>query len=283
MNQNRIFDVFEVIVPPLPIPSQFYRCDKVFHHFKLLEPLYYDYNQYGVVLIAGDEAKLYSVSGTNYQLVNSVHIYRMNKHKCGGQSSVRFMHIRQNQLIDYIKQVTDCMNSTWIKDSVVQVAGIVICGMAEMKDLLIDSKSSTMNPKLRQVIRKVLTCSTTNLTMNYVLEQSQDILGECDVAAESKVVQELMDQVVQQIDEKQSTVRPLIYGPDEIKTALQNQMVKTLYLHKQSSLFGECKQLAQEQSHVQLHIVTVFNEIASLWLTSYGGIMAETWFAVHND
>lgn len=268
---SRIFDVFETITPPLPIKSNFYRCDKVFHHWPILEPLYKDYNQYGVVLIEGDEAKLYCVNGSNHYLANSAHIYRMNKHKCGGQSSVRFMHLRQNQLVEFIKQITDLMNTTWLKDSVLQISGLIIAGMAELKDLIVQSNSSTLNPKLKSILRRTLPCSKENLNMNWVISQCQDILGLCDISEETKLINVLMSKL--QEDEKS-----MIYGFTEIKDALENQQVKKLYLHRDSKHYQDIKTLLPSSSSVACIELCLLNDVGSVWLNNFGGMFAEPWF-----
>ena len=286
MNQiGRVFDtenentIMEMISPPMPIIADFYRCDKRFHHAHILMPLYHDYETYGIALIAGEDSELYNISGTTTKQVGTLGIYRNKRMKNGGMSSNRFLHIRQSQIADYVKKLALQMNQTWIVDSVPQVKGIILAGMAEIKDEV--WHSSFLDPKLAQIIRKSIRCTQQSLTLDSVLSQCQDIIGSCDIIEETKNMSNLLAML------NKPDMHDYQYGYKEIEEALKQNLVSHIYLHQgmeDQAQFLRLQNLAREavaQQNIKFTVFSLVNSTGAQFLSNLGGAVFTLWKNAH--
>ena len=267
--------MIEILEPPLPIRQFVYRCDKQFHT-QCVESLFRDHDRYGVALICGDEAKLYSVQGTECELVESVTCYRINQKKCGGQSSMRFCRIRQSQIQEFIKKIEETVNRVWIQDgNVLQIKGLVIAGMAEIKDAVLSFESGVLHSKLKKALRASVNCSDQMFVIPYVLQQCSNILGECDVEQENKEIEQLLFKVA----DNPESANLMVYGRQEIEEALLEMQIRKLYVHQTVvEKYASLKELAKA-SLIETKLFTVTSSVSAQWLAGYDGILAECWFA----
>lgn len=75
--------IYTSLTPPLPIKSNYYRCDKLFYT-DIIESLYQDHDTIGAVIILGEEEQMYKVTGTKVKRVQSNKLNRQKAQKKGG-------------------------------------------------------------------------------------------------------------------------------------------------------------------------------------------------------
>jgi peptide chain release factor subunit 1 len=119
--------------PYKPIKTTLYVCDNRFHT-EPLAPLLDADDVYGVVVICGDGFLVATLAGA----VPTVHVQESislpKKHGRGGQSALRFQRLRLEARHNYVRKVSEAVNQCYMDGNVPKVKGIVLAGVAELKD-----------------------------------------------------------------------------------------------------------------------------------------------------
>jgi len=235
--------------------------------------LYKDHTCYGVVLIAGEEVQMYKVAGTKIDKVYDIIIHRQNRHKCGGQSQNRYLNQRQSQISSYIKKICEMMNSNYIDydEGKASVEGIVVAGNGEIKDSVIESQF--LDKLVKCKIKRVITVSECSITA--VLKQCQDIFSECDIQAESKII----DGVYEHLSTSLDTV---VYGFDNIKRYIDESLVKKLIVHSECKLEKEYIIKAKNNGCIVIEL-TLHTERGEEFLSSYGGMIGILFYPIEDN
>jgi len=220
--------------------------------------------------MSGEAYEMYEVQGTQYKRVDHSSFHRQKQMKNGGQSAARFSRIRQNQIGEFVKKVVDNCNEMWIKDSVVQIKGLIIAGIADLKDQV----KQQLHPKLKSMIRATLNCTQQSLTIQYVLGQTQEIVGRCDVATETKLLQQLLERI--------EYLDPLVvYGEEMLEKYIQQQLIKQVYMHKENESKTIPNLLGNTTTrNIEIIKLEVQNEIGMNFVHNYGGIVGILWFDI---
>lgn len=131
---------FQQIEPPLPIKRSGYYCGK---HFRtdLLEPLYEDHEQFGLLLVHGEKSILYNLKGTQQVKLDKIDLNRQKAQKKGGQSAPRIQRKQKSQVKQYVDYVCERCIVSWSKEGLVIPKRIFIAGSEHLK---------------RQIIQKLL-------------------------------------------------------------------------------------------------------------------------------
>ena len=287
---SRIFDVktgkeytssYQEIIPPLPISSFVYKCDNCFHVDSLF-PLYKESSLLktvvALVTITGEECKIYFKKGTQISLEDSIHVYRMNSHKCGGSSSARFGRIVKAQVEEYIKKICSLLNELILKYEK-QIAGIILLGHGPIKDQVVNSGWLTCLTSNK--IAKVITVSETELKSS--LSGSLLKVEECQVALSKIELKEHYEMYEKWKLRMELELEQIVYGGEEMKEAIENgQLKELLVLVKEKE--GKEVERAQEQGCTifrmeDLPISSPLNQL----FESYGSIIGYLWFPAEKN
>jgi peptide chain release factor subunit 1 len=95
-----------------------------------------DFEDYGIILMDSQEAKLFSVRSRIVEEVETASIDLMNRHKKGGMSQKRFNRLRRGQIESFVSEIIDDLERL---DEMGDLRGIVLAGPGKEKKLLLDA------------------------------------------------------------------------------------------------------------------------------------------------
>lgn len=142
--------IFDVIEPLIVCNMFYYNCGNKFIT-EICEKYFQIYSGY-IVFISGEQCLIYNYSGEKFILDSSFESMIPNKHKKGGQSSVRFGriadNIRQKYIITIIEHLNPiAINQCWLFGSidVIDVVMLSIKNKNIKKGFFVDFDKSTIN------------------------------------------------------------------------------------------------------------------------------------------
>lgn len=214
--------VTEIIEPDIPIQKSDYQCGKQFYPEQIIQ-LYNCYEDYGIVFVSGETTSYYLVNNHVIREIYSIEIQRQKNHRMGGQSSGRFMRIRENQIHEYIKLIVEKLNQIYKTRNVRE---IIICGNSDIKNEI--PNSEFLEQEIKRKIRKnvlIITAPTHQNLINLVSDTSQ---------RNNKCLHKIFEQIFDQFSRGETDF--LIYGSDDILTnKISEHSVKYVILTEQKA------------------------------------------------
>ena len=182
------FEVWSV-EPPIPLNQRLYRCDKEF----VLEPLrlMVEHEEtYGMVVLDRRDATLALLKGKTIVPLQKTHSEVPGKIRAGGQSAPRFARLREGAIKYHYKKVADYMKEQFLflKD----LKGILVGGPSTTTNDFLNKGYLTTDVKNKIIAVKDLSY-TGDFGLQELLEKSQDVLAEEEVAKEKKVMQKFFN------------------------------------------------------------------------------------------
>ncbi len=177
--------------PPIPIKLRLYRCDKEF----ILEPLQTmlaDENVYGLVVMDRRDAMLGLLKGKTIIPIRKTHSEVPGKMRAGGQSSVRFARLREGATKEHYKKVADHMKEEFFMKE--DLKGIIIGGPSTTVNDFMNKDYLTGDLKKKILGTKDLSY-TGEFGLQELLEKSEDLLSEEEVAEEKKIMQKFFQEL----------------------------------------------------------------------------------------
>ena len=175
--------------PPVPLNIRIYRCDKEF----VLEPIQQMIEHeevYGMVVLDRRDATIALLKGKTIVPLQSTHSEVPGKIRAGGQSAPRFARLREGAIKDHYKKIADYMKDQFLF-------------LKELKGILIGGPSTTTTDFLNKgylttdVRNKIIGVKDLSYTGEFglqeLLDRSQDILAEEEVAKEKVLVQKFFN------------------------------------------------------------------------------------------
>jgi len=256
------------IVPPLPIKKNVYMCDKYFH-IEYIEDLFKTYDDYGIVMIAGEETQFYKMNGT-YTLIDSFTLCRQKKQKNGGQSSARFQRIHDNQVMEYVKKICErFISNYWDKENnKCTVKALIIGGIGDIKDKVV--VSDWLNPKLKSIIKRIINLNTFDIEK--LIESCSDVVEDNKVGEQNNLMNKFYDII-------ENDPSKIIYGLNELKEAVNNGMIQELLIHH--NIMEQNKEIIEKAMILgsKVYIIEINNDKSDKLLNGYGGLLGITWFS----
>lgn len=276
---GRVFDpngqekeICMILKPPLSINRTLYRCDKRFHTDDIRK-LYEKYEEWGIVLISGELVEFYRLKGTEHKKIDKISMDKQKGHKKGGQSAQRFNRIHDNQEKEFIKKTCSEFSKHYMlsDDSFPNVKGLIIAGMGETKNNIINS--GLLNPKLQNIIRKSITISCFDI--NRIIQSSQDIISDVNIQEERNHILFLQDLISHSPDLVE-------YGVDRLKYLISSGLIQKLYIH-QESLSKLDHTLRDYLLSSSIHLIVLHSYIDEivLFLHGYGGLIGLLYYPIN--
>src|SRR3989344_3614356 len=207
------------VEPPQPLNFRAYRCDQTFLLDPLKEMLEYK-DVYGLIVLDNREA---TIGVSRRTMINEImHMTSAvpGKIKAGGFSQARFARLREEAAHEFYKRVADVANKEFMGNK--DLKGILVGGPGPTKETFFDG--SYLFTELK---RKVLAVKDIGYTdsegLHELVEKSQDVLHEEEIAKEKKVMQEFFKLLAKESNKT-------AYGKDAVKEALKLGSVDTLLL-----------------------------------------------------
>ncbi len=154
-----------ILSPPKPIQRGWYRCDLKFHT-DIISYLYKTYNQYGVILLNGQDTVFYTMDGDTsdtYTLstVGKFSTKLQPKHDQGGQSQNRIARLREESITEYLKKINERALKYYLTEQYeLNIKGLILVGTGLKKDQLRLHLDDRLNKVLLGIItRDSVQCS----------------------------------------------------------------------------------------------------------------------------
>ncbi len=215
------FQVWSV-EPPVPLNIRIYRCDKEF----VLDPLREmmdDKNVYGMVVMDRREGNIAILKGKRIIPLLSTESRVPGKFKAGGQSAHRFAQNRELSARDFYKKIGDYMKEQFL--TMEGLKGILVGGPGPTKYDFVEGNFITNEVKKKIIGIRDLSY-TGDFGLQELLEKSQDVLANEEVAEEKKIMQQFFNLLAT----KQGMVS---YGKDETMKQLKFGVVDVLLLSEE--------------------------------------------------
>ena len=207
------------IEPHVPLRTKIYRCDKEF----VLDPLL-DMCElkeiYGLVVLDRRDATIAILKGKTIIPIRKTRSELPGKMKAGGQSAARFMRLREDAAKEHFRKIADYMADEFRK--IVGLKGIIIGGPSiTISDFM---NRSNLAADMKQKILGTKDLSyTEDFGLQELLEKSEDLLAEEEVAEEKKIMRRFFEA----LSKRPASVS---YGQADVKKVLELGAVDILLI-----------------------------------------------------
>jgi peptide chain release factor subunit 1 len=175
--------------PPVPLKTRIYRCDKEFV-LDALTDMMDSKEVYGLIVIDRRDASLALLKGKSIIPLVKTHSEVPGKFKAGGQSSVRFARNRELAAKAHYKKVADYAKDQFLK--LEGLKGIIVGGPGPTKYDFVEGNYITADVKNKIIAIKDLSY-TEEFGLQELVDKSQDVLAEEEIADEKKVMNQFFE------------------------------------------------------------------------------------------
>ena len=244
----------------LPTPSKkfYYYCDRYFHLDSIIGLYESVVNKDGCVIITGESSHFYTFSAEDEKLLGKINVKVARRHNKGGQSSVRFSRLRDQDIEAYITKVYEKCVLYFTQQGSPSVQSLLIIGPAEKKHMLYERLKAS---SLRSAIKKPI---TSDGDVESSLVKARAGLVDMDWETERAVKTEFDDYLRQNPDR-------LIFGEGNVLMGLEEDMVQKIYLS--TSKYTEHKSLLKR--YVNSEQLSIVNDS---WIEDYCSIIGLRWY-----
>lgn len=173
-----------------------------------------DYEDYALLLLDSQEARLFLVSSGAMEEIDKSRIDLMNKHKKGGWSQMRYNRLRKGAIKSFFSQLIDDLQD---HEDLLKARGLVVAGPGEAKNQFIEMLPFALKSKVM---------GSTDLQMETpagdLLKLGEEI-SRNDVKADSRALAERLKEAVLRGE-------PVAYGLGEIRKSLVDGRVNFLLI-----------------------------------------------------
>ncbi len=225
-----------------------------------------DHAKYGVILISGDEARIYSIDQDNFKLLMTYNPIIHGKHGRGGQSKNRFERLHEEAVAGYHKKIIEKVNSYFIINNQPNVKGLIFAGPSQSKSKV--AENEFLDYRLKKMIVKIETIAEiTDTSICELIARNQSLLS-----AESSEIQTQVNRFEEAL---QLNTGLAVYGQEETLVNLHHKLLRTLILSSDLVSPDEVKKLKLlcEDGGCELVITQ------SPLIQKYGGYTGLLWYA----
>lgn len=213
------------IEPPIPLNIRIYRCDKNFVT-EILEEIMIEHMVYGLVVLDRRDAILALLKGKTIVPLQKTHSEVPGKFKAGGQSAQRFARIREGAYKDHFKKIAEYMKNQFLPLGN-NLKGIIVGGPGTTVNDFLNKEYITGDLQKKIIGTKDLSY-TEEFGLQELLDKSEDLLAEEEVAIEKKAVQQFFN-------EFRENPNKVTYGEAQTLKALEMNAVNILLLSENLS------------------------------------------------
>jgi peptide chain release factor subunit 1 len=253
------------IEPPVPLKMRIYKCEKLFD-LDILREMLEAKECYGLVVIDARDAMVALLKGKAIIPLTKAHSHVPGKFKAGGQSAVRFQRNREIAVKDHFGKVAELMKAQFF--TLEGLKGIIVGGPGPTKYEFVDSGLITADLKKKILGIKDLSY-TEEFGLEELVEKSQDILAQEEIADEKKTVSRFLELLA-------TKPNLVAYGEAEVRRVLEMGAVDLLLLSEQlpDEKIDEFEAIAKNYNTAVKIISTETREGAQLKdLGKYGALL----------
>jgi peptide chain release factor subunit 1 len=177
------------IEPPITLKIRLYRCDKTFVT-DILEDMLDIKEVYGLIVLDRRDAIIAYLKGKTIIPLLKTHSEVPGKFKAGGQSSVRFARNRELAAKEHYKKIAEYVKEQFLGNP--NLKGIIVGGPGPTKYDFVEGEYITNELKKKILAIKDLSY-TEEFGLQELLDKSDDILAQEEVADEKKIMQKFFN------------------------------------------------------------------------------------------
>ena len=214
--------------PFKPVCNFLYRCDNKFH-LEALENLFKEEETFGFIIVGGSSAVFATLTGSHKKIVEKFTVELPNKHRRGGQSSVRFARIRIEKRHNYLRKVAETATSVFISKDMPNVSGLVIAGKSLFKKQLVED--DLFDKRLKEIVLKVLDVQyEEEAGLNQAILMAAETLKGTKYVKEQRILSKFYDELARDTG-------MICYGTNDTMYALENGVVDKLIVWEKLGLY----------------------------------------------
>ena len=230
------------VVPPEPIESRRYRCDKEF----VLEPLkqmIVDDRVYGLIVCDKSEAAIGYLQGNSIKTAYTLDSNVPGKTRAGGQSAQRFARIRKQMLKTFLTEIADKSKNAFLdKAREDKLLGIIIGGPGFVKDKLVDDDYLHQELQDRVITVESLGHSGEG-ALKELVQKAEEAIEDSQAVREKKIVNKFLKNLKEENGKSE-------YGLKQVNKAMDMGAVDTVLISEDYEVFRaiyECPNGHEEQ------------------------------------
>lgn len=253
------------VIPPMPLKTRIYRCDKEFITQPLKEMLEVD-EVFGLLVMDRKEATIGLLEGKRIEVLQKMTSGVPSKVRAGGQSSQRFHRITEGLTKEFYKRIAEEMKKIFFE--MPKLKGILVGGPIPTKDEFFEG--DYLATKLREKVIGIIDVGDSDESgLKELVSKSHEILASQEMLKEKKLLDKFFEMLGSNPD-------MALLGEENNKQALQYGAVDTLLLSKEldKKISGELKSMA-ENINAKVEIVSTETTEGEqfLNLSGIGGIL----------
>ncbi|MFH0954723.1 MAG: peptide chain release factor aRF-1 [Candidatus Micrarchaeota archaeon] len=207
------------IHPIRPLKTKLYWCDSEFH-LAPLEEMVQPTEIYALIVLDKREATVAVLTGKKFEIVGHFTSAVAGKTRAGGQSSVRFEHLREEAAKDFYRRVSEKVNQL-LTEYENKLKGFIIGGPGMTKHEFL--KQSTLDYRLKDKIIGMLDVSYTDDSgIRELIQRSEDLLSQSAITRERQIVNRFLEEAVRD--------GLAAYGQKQVEEALLKGQVSDLLI-----------------------------------------------------
>lgn len=211
------------IEPPIPINTRIYRCEKNFQ-LDILQEMLQSKEMYGLIVLDARDAIIAFLKGKTIVPMMKTHSHVPGKMKAGGQSAHRFQQNRELAVKAHFKKVADYVKEQFLGQE--GLKGVIVGGPGPTKYEFVDGNYITNDIKKKIIAIKDL-CYTEDAGLQELLDKSQDVLAQEEIAGEKKIMLRFLETLATQPGK-------VAYGIAEVKRMLELGAVDVVLVSESS-------------------------------------------------
>jgi len=181
-----------------------------------------EYEDYGLLLIDSQEARLFLVRSDLLEENEKASIDLMNKHKKGGWSQMRYNRLRKGQISSFFAELIEDLQKN---EDLAKMRGLVVAGPGEAKGQLIEMMPQALKEKVIGTVNISMDASSKDL-----VNIGKDFVHEEELSREKVLAEKLKEAVLRG--------HPAAWGLAEVGDALKNGRVNYLLISEGFALPG---------------------------------------------
>lgn len=232
------------VIPPQPIESRRYRCDKEF----VLDPLkdmVVDDRVYGLIVADKSEAAIGYLQGSSVKTAYTMDSNVPGKTRAGGQSAQRFARLRKQMLKTFLNEIGDKAKNAFLdKKRDDKLLGIVVGGPGFVKNKLVDD--GYLHQDLEdEIIAEESTNYSGEDALEELVEKAEDAIEDSEAVREKQYVNEFLTNLKEENGKSE-------YGLKQVMKAMDMGAVETVLISEDIELFEavyECPEGHEKRVH----------------------------------
>ncbi|QKQ98445.1 peptide chain release factor 1 [Candidatus Nanohaloarchaea archaeon] len=197
------------VIPPQPIESRRYRCDKEF----VLQPLkdmIVDDRVYGLIVADKNEAAIGYLQGSSVKTAYTLSSNVPGKTRAGGQSAQRFARLRKEMLKSFLQEIAEkSKNAFMSKAREDKLLGIIIGGPGFVKDKLVSDDYLHQELQDKVIANKSLGHSGEG-ALKELVNKAEDDIEDSAVVREKQLVNDFLENLKEENGKSEYGLEPVI-------------------------------------------------------------------------